>query len=225
MTELWEVAKKERLVHVKGSPASGKTTLRRLLEYHIFTTDPEYKIYSFGAWDREVIDAVGGCDGELQRVTGMDSAAMLNSEIKIVLLFDEGQTSYWDKFLWNEFLKSLELGVGPCVIMFCSYGSADSMPADYRDKHNTRPPLSLKRTQRVGLWATPTMPLCLNFSYAETENMIKRSLSHYPDKPVFDEDLIKYLHSITNGYVGALVTLLDIIIRVIFSAIYLMLAN
>ena len=44
------------------------------------------------------------------------------------LLFDEGQNSYQDCFLWNEFFKAVGDGGYDCyrVILFCSCGSPSS---------------------------------------------------------------------------------------------------
>jgi hypothetical protein len=44
-----------------------------------------------------------------------------------VFIFDEGQTTYWDTDLWNDFFKNFGLYSDRKAVFFASYGSPSSL--------------------------------------------------------------------------------------------------
>jgi hypothetical protein len=126
--EMWNTAKERRLLHIRGSPASGKTMLRVILANHIHINDPSYKVFHITSWDQNGVVESGEYTRQLQSIAGIRYSVLANHATKVVILFDKSQDSYWDNQLWSDFLKSLAPGVGPIVIMFASFGSSGRMP-------------------------------------------------------------------------------------------------
>ena len=94
---------------------------------YIHLLKPDHSIFSLGGWEREAVLASGGYTGQLELITKVPYSTLMKT-VNMVILFDEGQDSYWDLDLWNEFFKSLEPGVGPIVVMFASFGSDGDAP-------------------------------------------------------------------------------------------------
>lgn len=95
---LWAQLKAEGRVQVRGSPASGKTVIRRLLANHILLHEPEYTVYFFDGSDERLVGPSGWID-QIQNTLG-DHPDIVCADTKYrqnVLLIDKAQMSYWDK--------------------------------------------------------------------------------------------------------------------------------
>jgi hypothetical protein len=123
------------------------------------------------------------------------------------LLFDEGQDTYEDEYLWNTFFKRVHDGLFHYhVILFCSYGSPSTSPVTYR----IGTPPRLRSAARVSLWQEKdSVGLLLN----PTEfNEVVARYSDRPDRHVkLDPKLRAHFYNLTGGHVGALVELLYLI--------------
>jgi len=213
---LWRLARAERLVQVRGSPASGKTTLRRLLEHHIACNDPDYRIHVIQGWSPSVIsDRYGGFAYYIKAVTGHNYHDFFAEDKKVVILLDEGQDSYWDQIFWTEFLKSIDGTVGPIVVMFCSYGSTGSQPVTTTPYYDSRTPLNLSQSQCIGL-APQEHGLGLLLNMEEGIEVVLRKLKAYPDIVVLEPKLLQFLISFSDGHVGCLMTLTEILYKARF---------
>ena len=142
---------------------------------------------------------------QLELITGVSYPTLMSDPVDMVILFDEGQDSYWDLHLWNEFLKALEPGVGPIVIMFASFGSDGRSPVGL----NTVTPLTLHRRQRICLASDPASGgFCLLMNDQEAMDLIGRRLAAIcANSVVLDEELSRYLIIISDGHCGALSSL------------------
>lgn len=110
---IWRV-KAYKFVTVRGTPASDKTTVMRLLCNRLFLTE-NLPIHVLINWRMEVVEAVGSWEEFLGR-RWLSYPAFL--------LLDEAQEGNWDSEVWAAFFKSIEkLKHGPSVILFSSYGS------------------------------------------------------------------------------------------------------
>lgn len=127
-----------------------------------------------------------------------------DSSVPTFLLFDEGQVSYQDDMLWNDFLKGVHdrLYNNYCVILFCSYRSPSACPLVY--KRGTLPVLS--HAALVSLRPTKkSIGLLLNRDgFDQVVARHHRKLNLHPD-------LLDDLFNWTVGHVGAIVQLLDAI--------------
>ncbi|PKX99693.1 hypothetical protein P168DRAFT_285884 [Aspergillus campestris IBT 28561] len=111
--QLADLILSRKVVHVRGTPASGKTTLAQLLKDHL--SGQGRNVYFMGTW--RDLDTLY----EALRIHGTNWRPCFEA----VLIIDEGQTSYNDSILWNEILKPRCYGKGEEIMfcLFCSYGS------------------------------------------------------------------------------------------------------
>jgi hypothetical protein len=123
------------------------------------------------------------------------------------LLFDEGQESYQDQSLWNDFFKRV------CdrdynhyrVVLFCSYGSPSSHPVC----HDIGTPLSLHHAARISLWPREGLEgsigmLLTRSEFDEVVSRFKYPLNLHPD-------VLEMIFGWTVGHVGAVIEMLHII--------------
>jgi hypothetical protein len=204
--ELWNTAKEVRLLHIRGSPASGKTTLRTILANYICINDPSYNVFTITAWAENDVMESGGYTRQLESITDIPYSILASQASKDMILFDESQDSYWDHQLWSDFLKSLRPGLGPIVIMFASFGSAGRMPVQLIN--TTAAPLLLMSNQRIGLYPSKESRFGLLMVEDEAMDLIERTLASFStSEMIVEKELLKYLHIITDGHCGALSSL------------------
>ncbi|PVG01285.1 hypothetical protein CPB86DRAFT_805442 [Serendipita vermifera] len=185
---LYEKLEEHRFIFVRGTPASGKSSLAILLRKYIVENHPEKEVYlleryrdkpettpikQWGVWLKEQ-----GCyppkDG--------------------VLILDEAQLSYWDQNFWLGFLKPINAATSYMVILFASYGSAS------RSLLSNSTPFLVLKEQLVGLDPGNTEPsVGLLLTRKEMDGVIEKSFLHH----YFDVSLLNYVHSLTSGHVGA----------------------
>ncbi|KAA8914490.1 hypothetical protein FN846DRAFT_1006746 [Sphaerosporella brunnea] len=112
-----------------------------------------------------------------------------------VLLLDEAQTSYYELGFWNDFLKQLgETGVH--VILFGCYGSPRRSPFSMAAE-TAGTPLILKEPQRIGR----------SWGGRNLRPLPRPSVDASPPLAIAP-DLVRWLHGMTGGHVGALVSML-----------------
>ncbi|KAG8808282.1 hypothetical protein FRC18_005119 [Serendipita sp. 400] len=109
-----------QLVQVRGTPASGKTTLMHLLHARIVNEDHNAKVYIYKHWPQNTMESIEGEERVRHYLPGYPQFQGL----KTYFLFDEGQTSYWDDDLWLAFKDYIQSKQSKLVfvILFCSYG-------------------------------------------------------------------------------------------------------
>ena len=107
MKKLAELLDRERFVHVRGTPASEKSTLAHLLErYYV---DRDKSVFYISIWKVDLREAAPW--GSLtQRINSMYQEPRVEGDLRYsnsVLLIDEAQGSYSDSVLWNSILKDV----------------------------------------------------------------------------------------------------------------------
>ena len=107
------------ILQVRGTPASGKTILSRLLAHHIHQQDPAAHIIRLNSWDTTIVWNMGGWEAFL-------NAKGWKQGKKTFFIFDEAQMSYGDIDLWVGFFKELPSFKDQFAIAFASYGSPNS---------------------------------------------------------------------------------------------------
>lgn len=121
--ELARILDDERVAHVRGTPASGKTTLAYLLHEHYRQQNVPSVILS--AWPQG--DAHVHTDILVRRAQDAGHTFVTLDTLRntnVVYIIDQGQMSYQDSGLWLGFIKSRNnRQVGPRVCVFTSYGS------------------------------------------------------------------------------------------------------
>jgi hypothetical protein len=173
---------------VRGTPASGKSSLALLLRKHIALNHPEKEVRFLASYRDEpdqkpIISWQEWLEGE-------DWKSPPNG----VLILDEAQLSYWDRAFWLTFIKSINASTPYMVILFASYGSAS------RNLLNESTPLFVEEGQHVGLARGPTeASVGLLLTREEMEGVVRKSFPNHH----FDVSLLDYVYSLTSGHVGA----------------------
>jgi hypothetical protein len=172
-------------------------------------------VFVIQGWSRQtIIGRFKNAEGYLQALTGCTIPELLSGKKKIVLLFHEAQDSYWDLQLWIELFKSVDQTTGPFIALFTSFGFAGHDPIGPGNKDHNQVPLHFGNNQLVCL-AHPTPDggagLGLLLTFNDAMDVITRRLVTYPDLTKFDEDLCHFLISFTDGHVGMLTGMIDII--------------
>jgi hypothetical protein len=101
----------QRIVQIRGTPASGKTTLRCLLECHIATTDPEDQIFVTQGWNKDTLmEHFGNVNGYLETITALSVPELLASDQCCTRLENSRRESRsCENFLVSKDLASLNL--------------------------------------------------------------------------------------------------------------------
>src|SRR5207249_4641436 len=128
LDRLLDKVRTHRIVLVKGTPASGKTSLLRLLQRHLKNTKEfDIKVLPNGITSvafetRQYRNlAEKEVEGAVVNELGYDPLDTPSAK-PTILLVDEAQTTYWSNWFWNSLVKSVNDGVVPrlFIILFSS---------------------------------------------------------------------------------------------------------
>jgi len=221
------------IIRVRGTPATGKTTLlelvvNKLLKKTYGNTLPVHPVFG---WDREDVTKATGWEAYLQKKTGIHGNTWLT--YKAYLLLDEAQVSYWDSELWTNFFKKIRPLVDhPFIILFSSYGSTGSGFKGFEEHLNTpmvfssgqqislRPEESIDADQPIYIRSIEGSKLhtCravgLLLEKNEAINVLTQYTTCMQPSLALSEDLKIELFLISNGHAGLLIDLVDMISRV-----------
>jgi hypothetical protein len=198
-----------RVVHVRGTPSSGKSTIAHLLfDYYDRRGEPVVFLNGWHNASDSTAYLISRC--EAYGYSGIRRHTLLKTNI--VFIFDEAQESYDNSSLWLGIIKTQSgNSAGPKICMFSSYGSLGSTPIHFGAK------------QRISI--TPSLfadngHVCLFYSQEEFEDVVSRACSNPTRTFALDPAACEYLYSITNGHPGATTALLEFIFLVCISFIY-----
>jgi hypothetical protein len=153
---LWDQLKKYQVLHVRGTPTSGKSTLAQFLQDYVKRISPDTQVYALSWLLPEVIER-NGINGALyyqllnfhtnRPIDADDWLYMRN----MLLIIDEAQMSYQYGDLWTRFIKriSSDGDEGRRVILFASYGSPAERPLIHGGVGS--PSIELTANQRVSI--------------------------------------------------------------------------
>ncbi|KAG8766434.1 hypothetical protein FRC20_006290 [Serendipita sp. 405] len=197
------------LVQVTGTPGSGKTTLMDLLHNVIREKRPEAQVFVINGWARSQLEQFAFKDRWPQKIDGWDGYQKDD-----FYLIDEGHTSYWDEELWKDFKDSVQrtsVADAPYVILFCSYND------DLRKFHGMTPPsmgtgrLTLARIIAPLKSGDDMTPVGLLLDRKEYMGILSRFSKK---RLLLDKELENFIFEFTAGHVGAVIAMLQYIIKV-----------
>jgi hypothetical protein len=220
--ELEQILEKERVVLVRGTPTSGKTTLGQLLQHHYKHNKINGRIIPvviFDAWE---------CDGKDYKRKIRDEGRQEYSEFEnwdfvtngeYLLILDEGQMSYPDRLLWFGLIKrqswqSVGQSHGPRICIRASYGSLGAGP----DQTDASPLASLTAAQRVSIKKSPlhgSLNLTLFYDRDELSDVISRfTVGGGIPKLRLSEKARTRIYELTNGHLGAVYGIMYMLLEV-----------
>lgn len=209
---LARIIDEKRVVHVRGTPSSGKTTLVHLLYQHY--EDRGDAVVLIDGWHNipdPTIYLVNRCI--TSGYHGVTPSNLLSLEV--VFLFDESQQSYQDLRLWLGIIKAQSCRTnGPRICLFSSYGSPTTGPTQY--PHGSTP-IHFGASQRVSISVSDSShspDICLFYSKTEFREVVYLRCANLTRKFAIDPAASDYLYSITNGHPGAVTSLLEFLFLV-----------
>jgi hypothetical protein len=208
--KLAELVDKYKVIHVRGTPASGKSTLAQLLKEHYW--DKKELALVVPNWATASGSAISYLirhreESGFGRVTLNDFYSQ-----NIVFIIDEAQSSYHDATLWGDVLKFIsDQGSQVRICLFSSHGSpstgTDELP-------NYITPVKLAPEQRVSITILPA-PMApdigLFYTKEEFNDAVHRICSSQMEPFSLESSASEYLFAITSGHPGAVSGLLQYI--------------
>ena len=211
-----------RVIHVRGTPASGKTILARLLSNHY--RQERIAVITFHSWRTtppqyykdKIID-------EARRRGYRQFDAQFVEDGNYVLILDEGQMTYRDEALWIELIKNQSGShFGPRICIFTCYGSPTEGPDS---EYSAGSPLAyLGPQQRVSI--TPSLIqfspwVALFYNSEEFEDVVERFCHRESQNPQLrlDGTAREYIFNLTHGHPGAVDGLLHMLLQVTPSSL------
>ena len=203
---LAKILEEKTVVHVRGTPSSGKTTLAHLLYQHYEDLGkPVFLIDGWHSIPNPIIHLVDECI--MSGYHAATPSTLLNQDV--VLLFDESQQSYQDLRLWLGIIKTQSCrGNGAKICLFSSYGSPTTWPIQY--PHGSTP-IHFGASQRVSISVSQNSnspDISLFYNEAEFREVVSLRCANPTSKFAIDPAACDYIYSITNGHPGAVTSLL-----------------
>ncbi|KAF8448180.1 hypothetical protein BDZ91DRAFT_787040 [Kalaharituber pfeilii] len=170
-----------RFIHVRAPPATGKSTLMKLLHQHIALHDPGTPIFAASSWQRwrTYLNHHAGWDTDVK---------------KYYLLIDEAQMTYHDTVFWNDYIKPIDRTTalpGPNPL---------ELP-----RANRQTPLTINPEQRISLQPRPSEydeGLGLLLTYDEYCDVVAL-WNQARERPLnIHESLLSGLWHFTQGHAG-----------------------
>ena len=202
-----EITDTYTFLQVRGTPGSGKTTLLKLLRNFILEEEEGAKVHVISYWfDVDHTPKSQYKDRLTSRVPGLlDQSYEMTS--KTFILFDNGQDTYWDAQLWEHFFKDHQQRQnGYRIILFSTYGSPTKRPVKYA--HGT-PPLVPPRV-RISLQRQNHFSIGEPVGLLLTREEFGKVVEH-ADKVILDPHLHDFIFESTNGHVGAVICILEVL--------------
>jgi hypothetical protein len=204
---LWDQLQKHQVIHVQGTPTSGKSTLARLLKGHVERASPNTKIYSFH-WRQPEVLRKRGINGSLyyqllnfHTDRPIDADDWLNMG-NMLLIIDKAEESYQYDNFWTQFIKRIssdEDGGDRRVILFSSYGSQTEIPLI------GSPRIELSADQRVSTRPASgnNQKVSLYFTRPEFDDVVTRACRYSGEfgQPFYPSlELLEYIWEFSNGH-------------------------
>lgn len=213
--KLATILEEKRVIHVRGTPCSGKTTLAKLLwKYYRKRGERVVFLHDWHNISNSTIYLVDEC--KARGYYGVEPHTL--TDANVVFILDEAQQSYKSRDFWSEIIKTQSgAHAGLKICLFSSYGSPSTGTTDCPLKTT---PVHLGPSQRISITASRFAEnggVCLFYNQEEFEDVVSRRCSDPTNKLELDSAARKYLYSITSGHPGATDALLTFIFMVCMS--------
>ncbi|KAJ5567321.1 hypothetical protein N7535_006627 [Penicillium sp. DV-2018c] len=220
--KLEQLLEKERVVLVRGTPTSGKTTLGRLLRHHYKHNRINGRIIPvvlFDAWECDGICFTHKITAEGRREYSEFEDRDFVTDGEYLLILDEGQVSYPDYGLWLGLIKTQSWqnfgqSYGPRICILASYGSPGAGPVYHQPGVTLA---SLTAAQGVSITKSPLQgypDLALFYDSDEFNDVISRFSDGVgiPNLRLSEKARTR-IYELTNGHPGAVNGILNMLLE------------
>jgi hypothetical protein len=203
-----------RIVHIRGTPASGKSILSLLLrDYYLKNKSMAFRL---SGWKINLNpDPWRNFACNLRR-----SYPEVKNDIAFfadnnVIIMDEAQSTYSDTRFWDDIVKQVQ-GLTTYNIKLCflsSYGSPSTgLPYNPAD-HSA--PVSFGPNQCISLTPTLELPIGLFYNADEFDEAVAKLCSREPvQKYAIDRAAQEYIFNFTGGHPGGVTSVVEYIFEV-----------
>ncbi|KAF7921527.1 uncharacterized protein EAE98_008374 [Botrytis deweyae] len=175
---------------IRATPLVGKTTLLRLIGYHIILHNPELEPQEY-------------LDEQVTRAR-KDNARYRTHKpnAKLIYLIDEAQGSYEDEEFWISELRSRYTRSSRIFVLVCLYGAAGI--SEIQEPFIESQASKVDDLNRIELRPSKSSSLCMLFKSHETLTAVSKwILENRLDPDSVDRVAVaEYLHSATDGHPG-----------------------
>lgn len=191
-----------RVVHIRGTPASGKTTLAHLLkEYYQQQEVPSVVISTWSQCDDCKYTKLLVEQANEEGYTFVTRQNLRDCDI--VFILDEAQVTYDDPGLWVGLIKT-QIGAlaGPRICLLSSYGS----PSEGTSGFPETPLGFLDATKRVSITVSMiegSPPISLFYNRGEFDDVVDRICADVRQQLPLSAEARDYIFTLTNGHPGA----------------------
>lgn len=194
---------------VRATPMVGKTSLLKLLGYHVVHNERDLEPVYVNWETRERRNGLA-YDEYLQREKARRQRMNAeyrprNPHARTIYLIDEAQGSYEDENFWSMLKDHHNTRMQDLFVLVCVYGAAG---VSYkRDPNVESQAQRMHALQRVELRPTTAFGLCMLFRKEEVDLMVRQFavFNHYQLGPGITE----YIYSATDGHPGMVGLLLS----------------
>lgn len=213
ITKLVEMLDELGVIHIRGTPASGKTTLAKLLREYCISHGRPF-VFMTGWPDTSDPEQLMAEKCEEAGFEGTNTSNLYDR--KVTFIMDEAQATYYDTQLWLTFFKAQSnRQYGPRICLFASYGSPQTglIEAPYGT------PLRFGPQQCVSILkprVKDAPDVHLFYNEEEFKDAIQKCCSGPWSTFDMDPEACDYLYFMTNGHPGAVSSLVSYVNRVRF---------
>ncbi|KAI9781194.1 MAG: hypothetical protein M1839_006302 [Geoglossum umbratile] len=201
---LWERLQQVQVIHVRGTPASGKSTLAGLLGQHVRTVEPGLQVYAT-SWPAIIPERIWKYDQLLNYITNQSPDKDDWWTMKVLIIIDEAQGSYRYSSLWNNFIKGISYGSGIMVALFSSYGSPSNRPLE---SLAPTPIIFAPNSGSPSVVPSRTL-ISLRSEFDDAVNRFCETCGQHGQAFLPPPKLVDYIWEITNGYPSGVRAILE----------------
>jgi len=214
---LWEQLQQVNVMHIRGTPTTGKSVLADLFQAYVEEKRPDIRIHLFD-WPINIkefeYDTYYHLLNRLTKQPDTQSDTWLRRQNTLIII-DEAQRSYKFYSFWDRFIKSLAShGGGPLVILFSSFGSAAGRSIEIPVEMGSAP-VQFRPDQRISIRSLSytDRKVSLYFNYEEFNDTVARLCKGNRNGFIPSKELKQHIWELTNGHPGAVRAVMEMLIH------------
>jgi hypothetical protein len=202
VTKIAEIIDSEWLVHIRGTPASGKITLAYLLFSHYRSIGT--RCILLDAWSKAHLSDYRSIIVQRAHDDGYTDITRDNlRDSDFVIIFDEAQMTYSDSGLWLGLVKGQNGRCwGPRICVLTSFGNPMSGP-ESTDFGSPMSYIGIRQRVSITISKVDGAPdVSLFYTREEFDDAVKRQCGRIIEPVPLATDAIEYFWSLSRGHPG-----------------------